>query len=66
MRNKILRACEMLTAAVARFQKRIGQIFLSRREIDRRAAGSALDRERKTTEDERLDRLRNPGRYRGR
>jgi len=66
MRNKMLRACGILAAAVGRFQKRLERLFLSKRENDKRASQRALSLDRKTTEAERLDRLRNPSRYQGR
>jgi hypothetical protein len=51
---------------IFRAVKKIGNLFLSKGELARRAVLRSTAREQKEMEAERLDRLRNPQDYRGR
>jgi len=64
--KKIFDAGGTIPAALARFRKRAGLLFLSRHENAMRASGSVETLKRKDAEAERLDRLRNPRNYQGR
>jgi hypothetical protein len=64
--EKMFRAGGNVAIALARFRRRVEPVFLSKREVARRAAGTLEALKRKEMEAERIDRLRNPSNYQGR
>jgi hypothetical protein len=64
--RRVLHVGVIGTAVFARIWERIELLFCSKAQVARRATGRFEALKRKEMEEERLDRLRNPGDYRGR
>ncbi|MCX6902264.1 MAG: hypothetical protein NTW03_02035 [Verrucomicrobia bacterium] len=64
--RKVLHVGVIGTAVFARVCERIERLFRSKARVAQRATGRFEALKRKEMEVERLDRLRNPGNYRGR
>ena len=64
--RSVLHATVLVTAVFARVWEWIEMLFLSKAQLARRTTGRFEALKRKELEMERLDRLRNPGNYRGR
>ena len=62
----LLHAGVIVSAVFARVWQTFERLFYSKAEAARRASGRFETLKRKVMEAERLDRLRNPGNYRGR
>jgi hypothetical protein len=64
--RRVLHAGVIATSVLARVWESIERLFLSKAQVARRTTGKFEALKRKEMEMERLDRLRNPGDYRGR
>jgi hypothetical protein len=64
--HRVLHVGVIVSAVFARVWKAFERLFYSKAEAARRAAGRFEALKRREMEVERLDRLRNPGDYRGR
>ena len=64
--RRVLHVGVIVSAVLARVYERIELLFRSKAQVARRATGRFEVLKRKEMEVERLDRLRNPGDYRGR
>jgi len=64
--RKVLHVGVIVTGVFARVCERIELLFRSKAQVAQRATGRFEALKRKEMEVERLDRLRNPGNYRGR
>ena len=64
--RQMLQVRVALTAVVQRGWTSLERLFCSKAQVAQRAAGRSEARKRQEMEVDRLDRLRNPGNYRGR